>query len=622
MIITRSGCHSPKLSSCCPRAGPGMRSVQTSWLSATILHRLLRTRNSQPTQHKSRLLTQSLSSIKTLSTLLIECSGKLRLDLEYHTLEKMGCWRVVKISTLPPGVKLISCKWVLKLKYTNGVYEKHKARIVARGFEQRKGVDYFQSFSPTASQVSLRLVLALTASPGFLSVDLDATSAFISAPLQGNEQVYMTAVPGYPLPPGHCLHVVKSIYGLATAPLAFYNLCVDVFTKVGLHRLRTDECVFIKYAWNIKGKDSQLKALSADLDVLSSLVDVPEGARVYPSCPHSIAMLILVQYVDNSGIRYNCRELVDDFYAAVRDDGRIDLNFVGDLTWWLGVRYTYDHATGAISADQEAFVDKLLDQYAMSNCNPCVLPMAVGADLASLPLPDVPDKDIVAAYAKLVGELLYICINTVPEIMYALGALTRYMTRATSQHYGYAKQVLRYLKGVKHLKLTWCARSVKAPFQRGQIFGFADASWADDKSSRRSTLCYVLCCNGAAFSWKSALAPILALSTSEAELISVASCAQEVNFCRKLATELGFIQPGPTPIAEDNTGAIALLEHGHFKGRSKHVHLRWCFVCDYIDTGVLRLVQTPSRDQLADIGTKVCPAPQLKFQRSLLRGGL
>ncbi len=76
--------------------------------------------------------------------------------------------------------------------------------------------------------------------------------------------------------------MVKSIYGLATTPLDFYNLCVDVFTKVGLHLLRTDECVFIKYVWNIKGKDSQLKALSVDLDVLSSLVDVPEDARVYP----------------------------------------------------------------------------------------------------------------------------------------------------------------------------------------------------------------------------------------------------------------------------------------------------------------------------------------------------
>jgi len=44
----------------------------------------------------------------------------------------MGCWRVVKISALPPSVKLISCTWVVKLKYTNGVYEKHKGRIVAR----------------------------------------------------------------------------------------------------------------------------------------------------------------------------------------------------------------------------------------------------------------------------------------------------------------------------------------------------------------------------------------------------------------------------------------------------------------------------------------------------------
>ena len=69
----------------------------------------------------------------------------------------------------------------------------------------------------------------------------------------------------------------------------------------------------------------------------------------------------------------------------------------------------------------------------------------------------------------------------------------------------------------------------------------------------------------------------------EAEFIRVAACAQGLNFCGRLATEFGFIQTGPTPITEDNTVAIvliALLEHGHFKGRSKHVHLRWCFVCD------------------------------------------
>jgi hypothetical protein len=106
------------------------------------------------------------------------------------------------------------------------------------------------------------------------------------------------------------------------------------------------------------------------------------------------------------GCRENrkCRRVL----AAVRDDDRIDLNFAGNLKCRLGLRYTYDIVTGAISADQEAFIDKLLEQYTLPNCNPCVLPMAVGADLASILLPGVPDKDV-AAYTKLVGELLYIC---------------------------------------------------------------------------------------------------------------------------------------------------------------------------------------------------------------------
>ena len=86
-----------------------------------------------------------------------------------------------------------------------------------------------------------------------------------------------------------------------------------------------------------------------------------------------------------------------------------------------------------------------------------------------------------------------------------------------------------------------------------------------------------------------------------------------MNFCCKIATELDFIQTDPTLIAEDITGAIALFEHGYFKGRSKYVYLPWCFVSEYIDTGVLHLVQTPTHDQVADIGTKVFPAQEKPY---------
>ena len=96
-----------------------------------------------------------------------ECTPDYRLWLEasrkeYELLDKaMGCWEVVDIDTLPQDANLIGVKWVFKIKYKNGEYERHKARIIALGYQQRKNVDFFASFSPTASYVTIRLVLAL-----------------------------------------------------------------------------------------------------------------------------------------------------------------------------------------------------------------------------------------------------------------------------------------------------------------------------------------------------------------------------------------------------------------------------------------------------------------------------
>jgi hypothetical protein len=120
--------------------------------------------------------------------------------------------------------------------------------------KQRKNVDFFASFSPTASYVTIRLVLALTALPHWYGVDLDATSAFISAPLPPEERVYLKGIPGYDLPKGKCLRLKKTIYGLVQAPLSYFKLCKEVYAKVGVRQLDCDECVFVKYSQNIKGQ--------------------------------------------------------------------------------------------------------------------------------------------------------------------------------------------------------------------------------------------------------------------------------------------------------------------------------------------------------------------------------
>ena len=117
------------------------------------------------------------------------------------------------------------------------------------------------------------------------------------------------------------------------------------------------------------------------------------------------------------------------------------------------------------------------------------------------------------------------------------------------------------------------------------------------------------------------MASVLATSTTEVELISAASCAQDVAFCRKLANELGFVQTKPTILWEDNKRLFSLERSGHYRrGRSKHFALRFQFISDYIDRGILELRRIPTKDQLADLGTKACPCPQLQRMRPKLYG--
>jgi len=69
------------------------------------------------------------------------------------TLERMRSWKVVDESTIPPDAELIDPKWVLKLKFENDKYVKHKEQVVAKGYLQKRTPD-FRSFSTTTSQVS------------------------------------------------------------------------------------------------------------------------------------------------------------------------------------------------------------------------------------------------------------------------------------------------------------------------------------------------------------------------------------------------------------------------------------------------------------------------------------
>ena len=189
---------------------------------------------------------------------------------------------------------------------------------------------------------------------------MDATGAFISAPLPPEEQVYLKGIPGFELPKGKCLRLKKTIYGLVQAPLSYYKLCKEVYQKVGLRQLDSDECVFVKYAQNIRGQPPLTMEKILESGAFMTMDTVPESQRVYKSCIYPVVCLIIVMYVDNNGVRHNCEELLAQFEADVAADGRIDLHREGDMSSFLSVRYLNNPETGEITADQEAYIDTLL----------------------------------------------------------------------------------------------------------------------------------------------------------------------------------------------------------------------------------------------------------------------
>nr|GEV17612.1 putative reverse transcriptase, RNA-dependent DNA polymerase, Gag-polypeptide of LTR copia-type [Tanacetum cinerariifolium] len=155
------------------------------------------------------------SEPKCLKEAILDKNWIYAMNNEMEALFRNKTWVLVD---LPPNRKTIGCKWLWKIKYkSTGEIKRYKAMLVAKGFSQRDGIDFEETFSLVVKMVTVRCVISLAVHNNWPLFQLDVNNAFLYGDL--HEDVYIDLPPGYydPFKTKVC-KLVKSLYGFKQAP--------------------------------------------------------------------------------------------------------------------------------------------------------------------------------------------------------------------------------------------------------------------------------------------------------------------------------------------------------------------------------------------------------------------
>ena len=471
--------------------------------------------------------------------------------------------------TLPEGKKTVGCKWVFTIKYhADGTIERYKARLVAKGYTQTYGIDYSETFSPVAKIDTIRVLFSIAANKDWPLYQFDVKNAFLHGEIE--EEVYMQAPPGFSkeFDQGEGCRLRRALYGLKQSPRAWFGRFTAAMKKFGYKQSHSDHTLFLKKVNN--------------------------------------RMTCLIIYVDDMVITGDNEEEIRDLKEKLFKE--FEMKDLGNLKYFLGIE-VYRSKKG-IFINQKKCVLDLLAEVGMLDCKPVDTPMAVNHKLQTSPEGETADRE---TYQKLVGKLIYLS-HTRPDIAYAVGVVSRFMHSPQIQHLETVTRILRYLKGTSEKGVFYGKNG------HLDLVAYADADWAGDIDSRKSTSGYFTLIGGNLVTWRSKKQKVVALSSAEAEFRGVAKGIIEILWLRKLMGELNFPSSETCTLFCDNKAAIDISENPVQHDRTKHVEIDRHFIKEKLENKIIRIPHLKSEDQLADILTKAVTAEV--FETTLSKLGI
>lgn len=539
----------------------------------------LRPRNNKPNTYLCESSNESKEAIALLvrepDTMEEALSGlnaiewKDAMNAEYQSLLQNNTWTLI---TLPEGKRAIPCKWVYKIKTdSNGEVVRYKARLVIKGFIQKKGIEYNEIFAPVARHTSIRYLLAMAVKYNLFIEQMDAVTAFLQGDI--DTEIYMLQPPCFEYGEEVC-RLNKSIYGLKQASRQWNQKLTSVLKELGLKSSSVDPCIYHKtYDGNI---------------------------------------LFILIYVDDLLLFFNNEEIGKEIKQKLKC--KFDMKELGGAHHFVGWRIIQNSLRNEITIDQTAYIDKVLERFKMSDCNPVHMPCDPSVKLISTEnkeniLTDIP-------YQEAIGSLLYLSQGTRPDICFIVNKLSSFNNKPEVQHWQALKRVLRYIKGTKDYTLIF-SQDKEAEW----VFGYCDSDWASDINGRRSCSGYTFLFQGATISWCSKRQSTVALSTMEAEYMSLATATQEATWLRYLESELHCdARTSPTVIYCDNQSAIKFAGTESYCARSKHIDIRYHFLREKIAKNEIEVKYVGTESMVADILTK--STSQMKIQKCSRSMGL
>jgi hypothetical protein len=455
-------------------------------------------------------------------------------------LDNLAAMKVWSIRKVPTGRRPLKGRWVFAEKTNDeGEVIRFKARYVAKGFTQVIGLDYESTFAPTATFVSMRLILTMAAKFNWEVYSFDFVAAYLNAPI--DEEVWVEAPEGLDVKPGEAMLLHKALYGTKQAARCWWLHLKNVLESLGFEVSQYDNSLY-----TVKHKEHR-------------------G--------------VVWVHVDDGIVTGSSRKLIKALKDGLK--GLLKIKWSDGLNSIVGLEVK--RSDKGFSLRQPKLINQILNAHWDGQFTHKT-PLPTSLELITDPCGD---KSKSTEYLSIIGSLSYLAVGSRPDIAFAVNLLARFSAQPGTNHWKGLRHLIGYLADSRDLSLNLFPDDLPKPLKC-----FCDASWGGEFA--KSTYGVIVTFFGCPVLWTSRRFATIAASTCQAEYMALGVGTRQVLWVRHLVTDI-LKQSFTGALHCDNQAAIWVSTDDSANKRVRHVEREYYLTNQALHEKKTELMWVPTK---------------------------